>query len=70
MYIAVVMTAGEIVSKRDRGDWAAFVAPKRDDAIRWAIDARRKWGGDYAIYVGKLTHEVGERTEYDLVRMI
>lgn len=68
MFIAVIMRANGDESLRKRGDWASFVHPKRDSAIRQAIDAKDEWETkydvEYIIKVGKLTHNVVDFTDY------
>ena len=67
---ATVVVVSRNSQRKDGGDWAAFVAETKDEAIRRALIAKDGWQkaghGPYRILVGELTEEVTVPVEYTL----
>jgi hypothetical protein len=71
-HVAVVTRAGgSYTSKREHGDYAAFIGPSRDNVVRRALAARKAWTGNgpdiYQVLVGELTGSVKQPVTYEVV---
>ena len=69
LYVAVVdRPADGFRSRREYGDYAAFLGENRDDVIQRALRARDDWGRDvYRVLVGVLHSEAREPVRYEVV---
>jgi hypothetical protein len=74
LYVAVVVSGSQIrcgVMESCRvpfGDWASFIGNDKDEVVRRALEAVRKWG-QYQIWIGTLTDEVVVPTNFKLVKL-
>jgi hypothetical protein len=70
MYIAVVCRGtSEVLSDRQNRSWASFLGQTRNAAVRKALSANERWGGEYTVLVGELRHVARPRKEYSLRRL-
>jgi len=69
LYVAVVdRPSDRFRSRRDHGDYAAFVGEDRDAVIQRALRAREDWGREtYRVLVGILDPEAREPVRYEVV---
>jgi hypothetical protein len=71
-YVAVVMRVAENRSKREHGDWSAFVDDTKEAAITRAIEAANDWRakyGAYSIIVGQLQERAHVPVKFELVKL-
>jgi hypothetical protein len=72
-YVAIVMRQDDPISNRSDGSWACFVDTDRDEAIKKAIEATKRYesrgNGPYDILVGSLTDKVEMPVAYELVKL-
>ena len=69
LYVAVVdRPSDRFRSRREHGDYAAFVGEDRDEVIQRALRARDDWGREvYRVLVGVLDSEAREPVRYEVV---
>ncbi len=69
IYVAVVDRPSDgFRSRREYGDYSAFVGENRDEVIQRALRARDDWGREvYRILVGVLDSEAREPVRYEVV---
>jgi hypothetical protein len=69
LYVAVVdRPADRFRSRREHGDYAAFVGEDRDEVIQRALRARDEWGRDvYRVLVGVIDSEAREPVRFEVV---
>jgi hypothetical protein len=69
MYVAVVdRPSDRFRSRREYGDYSAFVGEDRDEVIQRALRAREDWGREvYRVLVGVLDSEAREPVRYEVV---
>lgn len=62
-----------LVSRRPRGDWAAFLGTTQEEAVQRALDAAVSWNGTasngYVVLAGLLTAKVNRRVAYKLEKI-
>jgi uncharacterized 2Fe-2S/4Fe-4S cluster protein (DUF4445 family) len=72
-YVAIVMRQDDPSSNRADGSWACFVDTDKDEAIKKAIEATKRYesrgNGPYDILVGSLTDKVEVPVAYELVKL-
>lgn len=70
MYIAVVCKGdGQELSQRSNNSWASFLGRTRATAVKKALEANKRWGGQYTVLVGQLRHVARPRMDYTLRRL-
>jgi hypothetical protein len=71
LYVAVVDRPSDgFRSRREYGDYSAFVGENRDEVIQRALRAREDWGRDvYRVLVGVLDSEAREPVRYEVVAL-
>jgi hypothetical protein len=74
MYIAVVCkgvnkNGTPIASLRSNSSWCSFIESTRGAAVRKALEANDRWGGDYTVLVGELKHVARPKRDYTLQRL-
>jgi hypothetical protein len=69
LYVAVVdRPSDRFRSRREHGDYAAFLGENRDEVIQRALRARDDWGREvYRVLVGVLDSEAREPVRYEVV---
>ncbi len=69
LYVAVVDRPADCFrSRREYGDYSAFLGENRDEVIQRALRARDEWGRDvYRVLVGVLDSEAREPVRYEVV---
>ncbi len=69
LYVAVVdRPTDRFSSRREYGDYSAFVGEDRDEVIQRALRARDDWGHEvYRVLVGVLDSEAREPVRYEVV---
>ena len=69
LYVAVVDRPSDgFRSRREYGDYSAFVGENRDEVIQRALRAREDWGREvYRVLVGVLDSEAREPVRYEVV---
>jgi len=69
LYVAVVDRPSDgFRSRREYGDYSAFVGENRDEVIQRALRAREDWGHEvYRVLVGVLDSEAREPVRYEVV---
>ena len=71
LYVAVVDRPSDgFRSRREYGDYSAFVGENRDEVIKRALRAREDWGREVnRVLVGVLDSEACEPVRYEVVRL-
>ena len=69
LFVAVVDRPSDgYRSRREYGDYSAFVGEGRDEVIQRALRARDEWGHEvYRVLVGVLDSEAREPVRYEVV---
>ena len=69
LYVAVVDRPSDgFRSRREYGDYSAFVGENRDEVIQRTLRAREDWGRElYRVLVGVLDSEAREPVRYEVV---
>jgi hypothetical protein len=69
LYVAVVDRPSDgFRSRREYGDYSAFLGENRDEVIQRALRARDDWGRElYRVLVGVLDSEAREPVRYEVV---
>jgi hypothetical protein len=69
LYVAVVDRPSDgYRSRREYGDYSAFVGENRDEVIQRALRAREDWGRElYRVLVGVLDSEAREPVRFEVV---
>ena len=69
LYVAVLdRPADGFCSRREYGDYSAFIGENRDEVIQRALRARDDWGREvYRVLVGVLDSEAREPVRYEVV---
>ena len=69
LYVAVVDRPSDgFRSRREYGDYSAFVGENRDEVIQRALRAREDWGRElYRVLVGVLNSQAREPVRYEVV---
>ena len=69
LYVAVVDRPSDgFRSRREYGDYSAFIGEDPDEVIQRALRAREDWGRElYRVLVGVLDSEVRESVRYEVV---
>jgi hypothetical protein len=69
LYVAVVdRPADGFSSRREYGDYAAFIGENPDEVIQRALRAREDWGREvYRVLVGVLDSEAREPVRFEVV---
>ncbi|TMC01507.1 MAG: hypothetical protein E6J41_32910 [Chloroflexi bacterium] len=69
LYVAVVDRPSDgFRSRREYGDYSAFVGENRDEVIQRALRAREDWGREvYRVLVGVLDSEAREPVRFEVV---
>ena len=69
LYVAVVdRRCDRFHSRRQHGDYSAFLGENRDEVIQRALRARDEWGREvYRVLVGVLDSEAREPVRYEVV---
>ena len=69
LYVAVVDRPSDAFhSRRQHGDYSAFIGASRDEVIQRALRACDDWGRDvYRVLVGVLDSEAREPVRYEVV---
>lgn len=72
LYVAVVdRPSDRFRSRRDHGDYSAFVGENRHEVIQRALRARDDWGREvYRVLVGVIDSEAREPVRYEVVPLI
>ena len=72
LYVAVVdRPADGFRSRREYGDYSAFIGENRDEVIQRALRAREDWGREvYRLLVGILDSEAREPVRYEVVPLV
>jgi hypothetical protein len=69
LYVAVVDRPSDgFRSRREYGDYSAFLGENRDEVIQRALRAREDWGREvYRVLVGVLDSEAREPVRFEVV---
>jgi len=69
LYVAVVDRPSDgFRSRREYGDYSAFVGEDRDEVIQRALRAREDWGREvYRVLVGVIDSEAREPVRFEVV---
>ena len=69
LYVAVVDRPSDgYLSRREYGDYSAFIGENREEVIQRALRAREDWGREvYRLLVGILDSEAREPVRYEVV---
>jgi hypothetical protein len=69
LHVAVVDRPSDgFRSRREYGDYSAFVGENRDEVIQRALRAREDWGRDvYRVLVGVIDSEAREPVRFEVV---
>ncbi len=69
LYVAVVdRPSDQFRSRREYGDYSAFLGESRDEVIQRALRAREDWGHEvYRVLLGVLDSEAREPVRYEVV---
>ena len=69
LYVAVVDRPSDgFRSRREYGDYSAFVGESRDEVIQCALRASEDWGREvYRVLVGVLDSEARQPVRYEIV---
>ena len=71
LYVAVIdRPSDRFHSRRQYGDYSAFLGENRDEVIQRALRARDDWGHEvYRVLVGILDSEAREPVRYEVVQL-